>query len=256
MRKVGDFSSKFYAHMTFSSQFGRRGRNASTAPKNTSAQGGAPEAGGDDPLPAFDRPFPKYRLTAAMILAIGAPALCLMDNPGIAAPFGRAILVALIAGLPLSLPYALILSGFSGKPLRETGWVTWLVAAGYAMLIAGETMLEINVRCDRAAPQAQVFPVLAKRMTAGDSNNYGVDVEMAAPRNWPETLVGKAPSREYVWLWYDDYYRVVAGSTVIVLDIHPGALGLPWYRRYQYALRRAGPTEAAPQGNRISDLSE
>jgi hypothetical protein len=223
--------------MTLSPQFGRRGRDAGED-RVSWPEGLAPEFGGGDPLSAFDRPFP-FRITAAMA-SLAIPVTCLLglDRTAIAAPLGLSFSLAMIAGLPLAAAYTPILGAFAGKPLRDANWATRLTVIGLAILIATFMMLEINVRFDRSAPASQAFPVLAKRISAGDGGgDFRVDVEMASPPGWPRELLGKDSSREYVWVFYSDYLRTVVGSSVIVLEIHPGALGLPWYRRHQYVLR-------------------
>jgi hypothetical protein len=208
--------------MTLSAQFGGSARE--------------PLGDGDDPLSRFDRPFPGVRLAAAIFLSFAVLALSI-EGTTIAAPLWRSVLLLAIAGLPLAAATTPIFGVFTGRPLSEAGWVAKLAIASYAGMIAALTMLQFNVHFDRAPPQAQAFPILAKRTAAGDGGgDYGVIVEMAARRVWPWKLSGE-PSREYVWVFSSDFYRIVPGSSVIVLDIHPGALGLPWYRRYRYELR-------------------
>ena len=138
----------------------------------------------------------------------------------------------LLAGLPLTPLFAFILSGILGKPLREASWVARLSVLGYGAIIDALAVVEINVHFDRTQPEVRTFVVTARRSS---DTRYFAEFIFEQPTAWPR-LYGPRAGWDRVFVGATECYRLTPGKSRVTIEIHRGALSLPWFHRRQYKL--------------------
>lgn len=134
------------------------------------------------------------------------------------------------------------------KNLRNNIYVSIIFGYLAAWLIIIGAAVTANHFLDARAPERVTVTILDKYTSHRKNGglNYNIRFESPAPALFPFT----GTYNEKLSVSRDVYSRIIVGKSTATLDIHRGALSLPWYSRPQNIFDNLAPAGATPQTKR------
>jgi hypothetical protein len=123
----------------------------------------------------------------------------------------------LMIAVPVALVYGLAFVIAGRRNAMQPG--SWFAAIAIAGLYAYGLTSAVDTLADRAAATNYETTVLSKHVSRGRSTTYYLDLAPWGPFTFAPQV--KVPSSTY---------RAVAEGDEVCIQLHPGALHLPWYR--------------------------
>lgn len=115
---------------------------------------------------------------------------------------------------------------------NQFSMVLMLVAATSGLLMTG--LLAFNHYADSSAPKTYTIVVDGKYISHGRHGSRYYKVRFPSPVD--SVLPFAYDTHETIQTDRGDYDRVVPGKTTVTVEVHSGALGLPWYRHERHYL--------------------
>jgi hypothetical protein len=106
--------------------------------------------------------------------------------------------------------------------------VTWAICG---LLVT--SLLAVNYYADNGEPETYTIPVASKHIS---SSKGGRHYKLRFPSPVESALPFAYDTHEIVRTNRGDFDRVVPGQTTVTIEVHRGALGLPWFKHSRHYL--------------------
>ena len=114
---------------------------------------------------------------------------------------------------------------------NQSGIVILLTAAVSGLLMT--SLLAVNHYADHSAPETYTIPVADKHISSNKGTRH---YKLRFPAPVESVLPFAYDTHEIVRTNRGDYDRVVPGQTTVTIEVHQGALGLPWFKHNRHYL--------------------